>query len=233
MFLPKLLASESVYLFPRWVRTFLGVNIINPFCYVAFPSASGFQCLFGSVYDSVHLGQMESSIQRENVRWGSEIETRSSLHHHLPRITAIELGSRRKQESLLNDDVHCCVLPLFWNSREHFCLMEFNEDLFESEGWKTSFLCLIKTQVHPNHPEYRISIKISSIFNCALIMMRHRRLAAQIHVAASHYNLLEFYAQNSLKHKNKIFQLNPKRISTNIECLILPCLLPSCKVQRL
>lgn len=64
-------------------------------------------------------------------------------------------------------------------------------------------------------------------------MMRHRRLAAQFHVAASHYNLLEFYARKSLKHKNKIFQLNLKHISTNIECLILPCLLLRCKVQRL
>lgn len=52
-------------------------------------------------------------------------------------------------------------------------------------------------------------------------MMRHRRLAAQIHVAASHYNLLEFYAQKPLKHKNKNFQLNLKHISINIERLIL------------
>lgn len=64
-------------------------------------------------------------------------------------------------------------------------------------------------------------------------MMRHRRLAAQIHVAASHYDLLEFYAQKPLKHKNKIFQLNLKHISMNIERLILQYLLASCKVQRL
>lgn len=67
-----------------------GVNIINPFCYVALPSASGFQCLFGSVYDIVHLGTNGIINLGGKCAKGSEIETRSLLHHHLLGITALE-----------------------------------------------------------------------------------------------------------------------------------------------
>lgn len=77
-------------------------------------SMSFWECLWQCVFGTNGIINSEG-----DVREGTEIETRSSLHHHLPGITAIELGSRRKQESLLNDDVHRGVLP-FFETREKF-----------------------------------------------------------------------------------------------------------------
>lgn len=95
-----------------------------------------------------------------------------------------------------------CSSPRFWNSRKHFSLMKIYWNL---KGEKPRFMPHKDSSASKPSKGSHFN-KNSSIFNCALIMMSHMRLAAQIHVAVSHYNLLEFYARKSLKHKNKFFK---------------------------